>query len=186
MQIYYSSLEAIQQQTRQLEHERCHHCDRTQHLVSHGFVRKKERAGALPAVVGKRGFCSNRYRRSGCGRTMQLYLDATLRCLHYAAGAMEAFLLAWLAGSTVQRAYRQATGTVVSRNAYRWLNRLVAQLSAYRSVFHQPSLADDPPSADSQRSLRRRLFAATITRLLQQLGAPLCAGFQLKWQRAFL
>jgi hypothetical protein len=185
MKIYYPSVHAIQQQTLQLDHEQCSHCKQSQQLVSHGFIHRK-RVGALPAAIGKRVFCSNRRRRTGCGRTVQLYLDSTLRYLHYAAGVVEAFLLALLAGMTIQRAYLEATGTEVPRNAYRWLSKVWAQLSAYRSLLHQPQLPDMPQTATANRPLRRCLLMATAEMLLRQWGPPLCAGFQRKWQRSFL
>ena len=83
MQIYYASLPAIEQQTRQLDHAQCRHCGQTQQLVSHGFIYKKQ-VGADPIATGKRVLCSNRHQHTGCGRTMQLYLDATVRYLHVA------------------------------------------------------------------------------------------------------
>ena len=81
MQTYYPSLESIHQKTLQLEPEQCPHCRQTRQLVSHGFIRKK-RVGRDPQAVGKRVFCSNRRHRTGCGRTLQLYLDSTLRHFH--------------------------------------------------------------------------------------------------------
>ncbi len=184
MQIYYPSIAAIQQRTLQLHHEQCSHCKQTQQLVSHGFIRKK-RVGALPAAIGKRVFCSNRRRHTGCGRTVQLYLASTLRYLHFAAAALEAFLLALLAGMTIQCAYLKATRTAVPRNAYRWLNKLMAQLSAYRSLLHQPRLSNEP-KVTLHRNPRRGLLMTSTETLFQQFGLPLCAGLQLKWQRAFL
>ena len=53
MQIYYPNLQAIQQQTLQLESEQCKHCRQTHQLVSHGFIRRK-RVGAQPEAVGMR------------------------------------------------------------------------------------------------------------------------------------
>src|SRR6266516_1375511 len=154
MQIYYSSLEAIQQQTRQLDNEQCRHCKQTHQLVSHGFLYKK-RVGAEPEAIGKRVFCSNRYRHTGCGRTVQLYLDSTVRYLHHAGGWVVAFVLSLITGMTVENAYRQATGTATPRNAYRWLNRLGAQLSFYRRLSHRPPLPDTDPIVARHRPLRR-------------------------------
>ena len=87
MQIYYSNLEAIEQQTRQLDQVQCRHCVQRHQLVSHGFFYKK-RVGAAPQALGKRVFCSNRQRYTGCGRTMQLYLDTirVLNAVHDAPG----------------------------------------------------------------------------------------------------
>ena len=49
MQLHYPSIQAIQQQTLQLDHEQCRHCKQRQQLVSHGFIHRK-RVAALPAV----------------------------------------------------------------------------------------------------------------------------------------
>lgn len=185
MHTYYADLSAIEQQTRQLEHEQCRHCQRT-HLVSHGFVYKKQ-SKAKPRPVGKRVFCSNRRRHTGCGRTMRLYLASTVRALHYAGAQLVAFVLALIAGMTVRQAYRQATGCADPRHAWRWLNRFDAQLSLYRSLAHQPPLHDtDTPTVRANRPARYRLLASTFGRLLQQFGQPLCERYQCDLQRSFL
>ena len=57
---------------------------------------------AEPEAKGKRVVCSRRYSHTGCGRTMQLYLDSTVRYLHYASWQVVAFVLALMAGMTVR------------------------------------------------------------------------------------
>lgn len=190
MQIFYASLQDIQQQTMQLDVERCMHCCQTRQLVSHGFVRKK-RVGGVPEAVGKRVFCSNRNQRTGCGRTLQLYLDATLRYLHYAGACVVALLLGLARGMSVQSAYQQATGTLTPRNAYRWRHALSARLSCYRSLVHQPVFDDTPrpcwqdtPNAGAAPP-RWALLVATCQALRQQIGDPLCANYQRQLQRSF-
>jgi len=185
MQTYYPSLEAIEDQTRQLDNEQCAHCWQTRQLVSHGFVRKK-RVGGAPEAVGKRVFCSNRNQRTGCGRTVQLYLDSTLRYLHYAGCCVVALLL-WLGkGMTLQCAYHHATGAVTPRNAYRWVHKLWAQLSDYRSLSHQPRLSDNDAPAMAHAHPRWGLLLATGSALLRRFGDPLCAHYQHQLQRSFL
>lgn len=185
MQRYYSSLQAIEQQTMQLDDEPCRHCRQTQ-LVSHGFVYKKQ-TGAELQPVGKRVFCSNRQPHAGCGRTTRLYLDTTVRRLRYTGAQIVAFMLAVIAGNTVRQAYWQATGCADPRHAWRWLNRFDAQLSRYRSLAHQPLLHDAEPSAIlANRPARYRLLASTFGQLLQRFGQPVCARYQLALQRSFL
>jgi hypothetical protein len=185
MQIYYPSLAAIEQQTRQLDNEHCRHCRQAHQLISHGFIHKK-RVGAKPEAVGKRVFCSNRHCRTGCGRTMRLYLDATLRYLHYTGAQVVAFVFALMAGSTVQQAYCQTTGTAEARNAWRWLNRLHAQLSCYRTLSHRPPLQDLEAPGMAIRSARREVLTSTFQQLLLRFGPPLCANYQRQTQRPFL
>jgi hypothetical protein len=184
MRCYYPNLSAIEQQTRQLEQESCRHCGQTHQLVSHGFVYKK-RTGGEPEAVGKRVFCSNRRRRTGCGRTMQLYLDATVRYLHYAGSCVVAFALALMTSVSVRQAYCQATGAFDDRHAYRWLNRLVAHIGGYRMLTHRPLLLE-PVLAAPKQPARRQLLASTFQGLLRRFGAPLCAQYQRHTQRSFL
>ena len=186
MQIYYPSLQAIHQQTLQLECEQCQHCQQTQQLVSHGFIRKKRNCGD-PQAVGKRVFCSNRHHHTGCGRTTQLYLDSTLRYLHHASSAVVAFVLLLLAGISIGLAYMQATGADTPRHAYRWLHRLDQQMSAYRSLFHQPLLLLAPSGVCAVPSpcLRRSLLASTFGALLKRFKQPLCQAYQSQLQRPF-
>lgn len=183
MQIYHASLPAIQQQTMQLCHEQCHHCKQSHQLISHGFVYKKQAVAKPEQAVGKRVFCSNRNGHTGCGRTIRLYLDTAVRYLHYSGNCVVAFVLLLMGGMRVQQAYHQATGTEDSRHAYRWLNKLWAQLSCYRSLIHQPMFE---PLGVTSRSPRPGLLASTFTALLQQFGQPLCARYQLTLQRTLI
>lgn len=185
MQIYFPSLQAICQQTTQLDLAQCAHCQRSRQLVSHGFIRKK-RVGAEPEAVGKRVFCSNRNQRTGCGRTMQLYLDATVRYLHHGSATVVALVLSLMAGMSIERAYTGITGAGTARNAYRWLARLSAQLPCYRSLSHRPPLREPGAAAAPDRSLRLSSLMATFEVLLQRFGQPLCATYQQQLQRPLL
>ena len=185
MQLYYSSLQAIDQQTMQLDHAQCNHCRQTHQLISHGFIRKK-RTGAEPEAVGKRVFCSNRNNRAGCGRTMQLYVDSTIRYLHHGCCCVEAFILSLMAGMTIGHAYHHATGADTPRNAYRWLHRLRMQASVYRSLMHRPLLQDADPFAAANRPARLGSLMLAFPSLLQRFGQPLCAAYQVQLQRSFL
>jgi hypothetical protein len=186
MQIYYVNLQAIEQRTMQLDLVRCPHCERTHQLVSHGYIYKKQGMGVELEAVGKRVFCSNRSDHTGCGRTVQLYMDATVRYLHHAGSAVVAFLLSLAAGTGIQRAYTDATGAATPRHAYRWLDRLCAQLSAYRSLSHRPLLREAAAGAGANRPVRLLSLIATAWPLLQRFGQPLCAAYQLQLQRPFL
>ena len=185
MQIYFPSLQAICQQTSQLDLAQCAHCQRSRQLVSHGFIRKK-RVGAQPLAVGKRVFCSNRNQRTGCGRTMQLYLDATVRYLHHGGATVAAFILALMTGLSIETAYTGSTGAGTARNAYRWLARLSTQLPCYRSLSHRAPLHESGASAAPGRSVRQSILMATFEALLQRFEQPLCATYQQQLQRPLL
>ena len=185
MQIYYANIARIEQQTAQLDHLQCPHCQQTNQLVSHGFVYKKQ-LGGDPLPVGKRVFCSDRGRHLGCGHTVQLYLDSTLRYLHLAGSCVIAFLRLLIAGQTITRAYQNAVGASTARNAYRWLARLTDQLAAYRSLCHQPMLHEPPLPLPSAYPTRRAVLLATVTRLFDHFGEPLHSAYQAQTQRTFL
>lgn len=181
MKIYYANLQAMEQQTRALGNEQCHHCNRSHQLISHGFVYKKQSMAEPKQAAGKRVFCSNRGAHTGCGRTMQLYLDSTVRYLHYWGRCVVSFVLALMTNVTIQQAYQHATGTAEPRHAYRWLAKLFSQLSAYRCLLHQPTLQH---AKTASRYPRRDLLCTTFTALLRQLGQPLCSCYQQQLQRS--
>ena len=187
MQIYYPTLEAIHEQTMQLDVTQCPYCEQIHQLISHGFIYKKQPGlGVDPEAVGKRVFCSNRNQRTGCGRTIQLYLNTTIRYLHHAGRTVMAFVLSLVAGVTIQNAYEQATGIAEPRHAYRWLNRLCAQLSTYRSLPHRPPLQQAALLSAANRPVRLVSLLSTVKGLLERFGQPLWAGYQLQLQRPFL
>jgi hypothetical protein len=184
MQIYYLDMETLHQKSLQLEEEKCPHCQQTRQQVSHGFVYKKRNQGD-PYPIGKRIFCSNRRQRTGCGRTTQLYVASVIRYLKYAGAVLIHFVLAMTKGYSIQAAYQQATGTDNPRHAYRWINRIIHQLSFYRSLFHQPSLKDSA-SGVSQVNSRRSLISSTFKALILRLGEPVCSHYQQKLNLNFL
>jgi hypothetical protein len=185
MKTYYPSLEAIHQQSMQLGGEQCKHCGHANQLVSHGFIRKKQPGLREPQSVGKRVFCSNRHHRTGCGRTMQLYLDSTVRYMHYAGAAVVIFVLLLLTGASITLAYTQVTNAQTPRHAYRWLQRLHAKMSVYRSTAHQPPLDQPTDPGGHPHCARHSLLNSTFSLLLKRFKQPLCRSYQSQLQRQF-
>ena len=186
MQTYYANLNAIQQKTMQLDNEQCIHCGQAEQLVSHGFIYKKQAVATMPKPVGKRALCSKRYGRTGCGRTMGLYLDSMVRYLHTAGNSVVAFVFLLMEGVTIGDAYQQITGTADARHAYRWLNKLFTRLAHYRSLLHHTNFDELTHTNGNVFSLRRRLLASTFTVLLQRFSEPLCSSYQRTLQISFL
>lgn len=186
MQIYFSSLEDITQQTMQLQNVQCSHCGQVAQFVSHGFIYKKQPCRTAPAPVGKRVFCSNRYGRTGCGKTVRLYLDAIIRYLHFAGGFVVDFVLALMQGATIAKAYCQVTGTLDARNAYRWRHKLMARIGHFRSLFALACVEDVTPCGSSPTSTWRGLLASTFSLLISHLPQPLCASYQQLCQTSFI
>jgi hypothetical protein len=128
---------------------------------------------------------------------MQLYLDSTLRRMQHAGSTVVIFVLLLLTGHSTAAAYTQATNAPTPRHAWRWLQRLFAQIATQRSLFHQPLLelppqpTEPPPhcavlSCNVPHTLHRNLLASTFAALLNRFKQPLCQTYQAQLQQAFL
>ncbi len=186
MKRYFDDLDTLHRFTLALDSQphpiRCRHCAKQGQFVSHGFVYKKHHQGER-RTVGKRLFCSNRHGRSGCGRTVRLYLDTQIARLQYTVVHLTVFLLALLAGHSTQHAYQLATQTTDPRNAWRWLNKLNRKLIDFRAMIHNHRPAAwRSPSASPQHGV----LLATLQHLFSRFGKSACRHYQQQTQTAFV
>jgi len=133
--------------------------------------------------VGKRMFCSNRYQRTGCGRTVQLYVASRFPAMQYAVAQVFAFLSALLMNTGVDAAYQAATGRSDARQGWRWLNRLEAQMTNFRGFLYARLVRTT--SALNARSRRLQMLLSTLEPLLLQLPHNPCAHYQMQRQQSF-
>lgn len=187
MKRYFDDLDVLHRFTLSLDCQpdpiQCRHCSQQDQFVSHGFVYKKQHQGET-RIVGKRIFCSNRYGRSGCGRTIRLYLVTELAFLHYTTAHMAAFLLALLSGRTIQQAYLAATHTPEPRNAYRWLSKLQRKLIDYRALTQRARPACRFKTINKQRHILLSTLQSLFSTLTFTLGT--CAQYQQRTQTSFV
>jgi hypothetical protein len=187
MQIFFDTLEAIHQFTFSLDQHSltCVSCNARGQFVSHGFCDKQQNFAAT-RTVGKRIRCSNRSGRTGCGRTVQLYIASEVPRLHYGTAQLFAFITALLANLSITAAYEKAVGKPESRHAWRWCKKLTQQLIVYRHYLHKNSLADSTKFNTQCRS--RKLLLPTIMALFSSTDQALnpIAGFQQKHQVPFI
>jgi hypothetical protein len=158
----------------------CPHCDQSGQFVSHGFIYKKSDLGSL-AKIGKRIVCCKRFGKTGCGRTVQLYLCTIIPRLHYAANVLSKFIHGLLQLSSPVKSYIYATSCLNPRHAYRWvirLNRRHIQYRQYSSTLDTPN----PPSALPKRLTH---LIPLLSKLSRSLGTQICSSFQLTHQRSF-
>lgn len=161
----------------------CPHCGLNDQFVSHGYVYQKQLQGR-PVMQGKRVLCSDRAKRRGCGRTVRLYLAASIPRYHYSAAVLTAFLMMLLQGVAVAPAYQQVTHCQEPRQAWRWLKRFSAQLPAWRthlSFQHHPVLS---PRRSGRLSVLLPTFCALQT-LCRTSDFSTAAMLQLSWQSPF-
>jgi hypothetical protein len=187
MDRFYPDIESLDAFTLSLdglgETIRCAHCHRCNQMVSHGFIYRR-RPSAEKQPVGKRVFCSNRYGRSGCGRTHQLYLAHRFPYLRYGAAQLLIFLTSLLIGRHLEDAYEAATGQVEPRNAWRWLKRLRLNLTDFRCFLKARRRPMD--AAVQLKNQRLSLLFSTLKPLLSLLPHCPCSHYQIQQQRAFI
>lgn len=187
MDTFYPDIETLDAFTFSLdalgENIQCKHCHQCGQMISHGFV-YKQHASAEKEPVGKRVFCSNRYGRSGCGRTHQFYVAHRFPFLRYGAAQLLIFLSSLLMGRALEDAYEAATGQVEPRNAWRWLKRLTFKLTDFRCFLKERlKLAD---ACIQLKNRRLSLLLSTLKPLLSQLPHRPCSHYQLQQQCAFI
>ncbi|MFS1524418.1 hypothetical protein ACL7TT_09930 [Microbulbifer sp. 2304DJ12-6] len=187
MGLFFDDIDAAHRFSLELDRHQntltCTGCSCSGQFVSHGFVYKKHSQGRQ-RTVGKRILCSSRCGRSGCGRTLRLYLNTELPRLQYTATHLLIFLTTLIAGFSIQRAYSQATSAPTTRNAYRWINKLNRKLMDYRNRLRKPKEA--AAMFGRSRSRRLHILLITLERLSSILEQPLCQHYQQRYQSAFI
>ena len=163
----------------------CQHCHQNEFFVSHGIV-YKQRSIDYSEKVGKRLFCSNRYGRSGCGRTFQLYVSGELPYFRYGAAVLFVFITQIIASTSIESSYKQATNQPQLRNirnASRWVNRLMARLGDYRSFLNRPI---DYSAPKLHRMTRLSELLETLSQLSLSSKLCPCLFFQFTRQNPFM
>ena len=159
----------------------CAHCSKHDQFVSHGII-YKQRSSTLVEKVGKRIFCSNRYGRTGCGHTFQLYTAHEIPSSRYGVATLFIFIAALIANQSISEAYIKATGQTEFRNAWRWLSRLMLKLSEYRSFLKVRKDGSFDLSHSTPSSLKYLL--PTFVRLFISNNNG-CFDFQIAQQQPF-
>jgi len=187
MQRFFENIALIDSFTHSLDYHQdsleCEHCLKNGQLVSHGFI-YKQRSWRVSEPIGKRLFCSNRYGRTGCGRTFQLYVASEFPSFQYGAAALLVFISSLLAHLSVSEAYQKATGQPDSRNAWRWINKLMRSLGNYRSFLKTRAKRTSNPFGFCVRRLQ--ILLPTLARLAAYAEDCACSHYQLINQRPFI
>jgi hypothetical protein len=187
MKIVYDTLDALHQFSVSLDHHEltCTSCKARGQFVSHGFC-YKQRSQTVREAVGKRLFCSKRSGRTGCGRTVQLYIASEVPTLQYGTTQLFVFITALLANFSITAAYHKAVGKLESRHAWRWFKKLMQQLIVYRGYLHREAHTEVEMFATQSRS--RQLLLPTLKALFSQAHQELnhIAHFQHLHQVSFM
>ncbi|MBL4866787.1 MAG: hypothetical protein JKY67_10485 [Pseudomonadales bacterium] len=190
MKLFFDNIDSLDQFTHELDHHpeslTCQHCGSQGHFVPHGFVYKNQHIDHSyeKEPVGKRIMCSNRYGRTGCGRTLRFYLADYVPALSRAAIHISLFFLALITGKPIQSAYTEATHTIDPRNAYRWLSKCQTKIIHYRAAL--VNRCGTYSSAFNWRAQRLQLLLPTMNDLRNNFSDSFVTDFQLKQQRRFM
>lgn len=163
----------------------CAHCFKSDQFISHGVV-YKQRSMHLSEKVGKRLLCSNRYGRSGCGHTFQLYICSEVPRFRYGAAHLFVFISALIAGLSVNQSYLKATDqpSIEPRQAWRWLHKFMAKLSNYRTALKTRLTNNAVPV--HYRTRRFQLLLPTLKHFMTNSSGCFCAAFQYQSQITFI
>lgn len=185
MQKFFDNIASINAFTHSLDYRQdvleCEHCLKSDQFVSHGFI-YKQRSSLIREPVGKRLLCSNRYGRSGCGRTFQLYIASEFPSLQYGAAVIFVFITALLSQPTIHEAYLKATGQLDARHAWRWMNKLMQRLGEYRCFLKTP--AQSLIKRFTSQVRRVQILLPTLAQLIACTGH--CSQYQLINQKPFI
>lgn len=186
MQRFFDSFESIQQFTLSLDFHQdqleCQFCLKPDQFVSHGIVYKQHGIDTKESV-GKRILCSNRYGRSGCGRTFQLYVASIIPSLHYGVDQLVVFIFGIFSGLSVEQAYSSATESADIRNAWRWLKRLRLKISEFRCFLSLKSTTHSQQFLSRSHSLQ--VLLPSLSDLFSQTPDCPCTHYQQQHQSAF-
>jgi len=177
---YCSDIAQLNQYLKQIKFVPCPHCGLTGYLIGHGFVRGYSESGQAQHVRGRRFFCSNRYRRRGCGHTFSVLLASVMRRFTVRANTLWHYLQAVADGSNRKAAWQQAQVGFSVQTGYRLLRMFERSQTHIRTLL---CCIRPPPESDSQQPLIQLIqhFKASF----YMDSCPL-EGFQIRFQQPFL
>lgn len=177
---FVSSSEQLDECLRTAKLRQCPHCKRTGTLIGHGFLRGYAEHGSERVIRGRRLFCSDRFRQSGCGRTVAILLDTVLRAFSIRPRTLFEFAAAVVSGTSRRAAWhRVAAGCSLSRG-YRLWQRLLGAQSALRTRLLSVC---SPPLSKAPEPLAQLLEHFRVA--LGPCECPFCA-FQSQLQSPLL
>jgi hypothetical protein len=159
----------------------CPNCKATGCLIRHGYLRGYGKDGTYKAHRGWRIFCSNRGRKTGCGKTYGILPALRLYRRIADAGQVWQFLRGVLDGSRIRAAWQAAASGFCRDNGYKIWAAFIRNQSHIRACLHRlarPFAINRIPSPATQ--LIFHLESAFIG------STCAVASFQLACQHAFL
>ncbi len=114
---------------------KCPHCKYIGFLIFHGFIYGyKENSTLEKFIRARRLFCSNRDNRSGCGKTISIFVKYVLKHFSFSTSSLFAFLLNLLDNTNKLKAFDSANFSLSNSSIYRIYKRFYSRQSSIRSL----------------------------------------------------
>jgi len=177
---YVTTEEDLLQYRLTLKWRRCPNCSRTGSLIGHGFLRGYCATGQKRVVRGRRFFCSDRFRKVGCGRTFSVLLSDMLRGFVVTATILWRLLAQIENGQSPNAAWRAVGEEFSVESGHRLLRHLKRSQSRLRTVLCR---VRPPPRCASTNPLMQ--LTAHFRETFPLSSCPL-ASFQNHFQEPLL
>ncbi len=163
-----------------LKLHRCPHCNFSSFLILHGFLYGFCEHSGLTRKRGRRVFCSNRNKKTGCGKTFSILKSDIIKKYIISAITIWKFLSKIKDGKSLADAFRQSGSRLEESSAYRIFNKFKFNQSRIRTELTK---AKDPP----QISHSKNPVIQTIHHLASVFKKKPCpvAQFQYDFQKSF-
>ena len=178
---FVSSIEQLDASLRNAKLLLCPHCKHSGTLIGHGLLRGYAEHGGERVIRGRRLFCSDRFLRQGCGRTVAILLDCVIPRFSVRATTLFDFTKVVVQGVTRRAAWLNAAVNALSLSSgYRLWERLLGAQCYLRTKLTSLS---SPPASDTTEPL-----AQLLEHFASALGACRCSfeQFQSQLQSAIL
>jgi hypothetical protein len=185
---FYRSAEEWTAIAERLKQTPCPHCRAVGTLIRHGFLYGfDESSPQRKTVRARRIFCSNRNRRTGCGRTFSVWAADKIRRLSVTTGGLWAFLKRAAAG-TIAAAIRAADGPLSDRTWQRLWKRFDHGQSTIRTALFGRRPPPEPSTPSPAERPRRPAAAQVLAHLRAAFPDADCpiAAFQHSMKAFFV
>ena len=177
-----SSPQEVDQLYANLKLTPCPHCQKTEFLIKHGFLRGYDPEHQTDKTVrATRVFCSNRNRATGCGRTFSVWMADKIKSLFLDTESLWKFLTQAVATNNKFEAFRNLDCRLSDSAPYRIWKRFLQAQTAIRTALARlckpPQLVSDNPEELTLAHLRQAFRGHTLNPI---------AAFQATLQTFFI
>lgn len=167
-----------------LKHTSCPHCNTVGALIRHGTLSGfDDRTPPRITIRARRIYCSNRYRRRGCGRTFSVRLAHTIRRLSLSTRTLWGFLR-----RAVSAGIASAIRDTNCPRSDRTLQRIWRRFDRAQSAIRTALLTRGPPPQVPTDPARRPAAAHVLAHLRAAFPHDECpiAAFQRAMRAPFI